>query len=114
MKPPRRLLGVVFSSCLAAAALATEVAEKIAPLARDVLAPLPPGGVKLGGHLGAQIDLSVRARVAAQDVDEIVAPFRMRRDKTEWRSEFWGKWITSAIAAWRYSGDETLRALDAR
>lgn len=114
MKTPRCLPLALLGWGLIASAWGAGSDERISPLAPDVFTPLPPGAVKLGGHLGAQIDLGVRARVAAQDVDELVAPFRARRDKTEWRSEFWGKWITSAIAAWRYSGDESLRALDAR
>ncbi len=98
-------------SCEGQSARAAEIAP---PRVIDVLSPLPPGAVHLGGYVGDQIDRGLRARVAAQDVAEIVAPFRERRDTTEWRSEFWGKWITSAIAGWRYSGDPVLRTLDER
>lgn len=38
-------------------------------------------------------------------------PFRERKDVNEWRSEFWGKWITAAIPAWGYANDEPLRIL---
>ena len=96
------------------ATLASRAADKVPPRIADVLTPLPPGAVQLGGRLGSQIDLGIRARVAAQDVDALVAPFRERRDQWEWRSEFWGKWITSAIAAERYSGNGSLRALNTR
>jgi hypothetical protein len=109
------------SGCLALSALtgsvtakADSTADKVQPCVTDVLTPLPPAAVHLGGHLGEQIDLCLRARIAAQDVDELITPFRERRDQMEWRSEFWGKWITSAIDAWRYSGNSSLCALDRR
>jgi len=104
----------LFAFTAACQAESAGAADRMPPRVTDVLSPLPPGAVHIGGYLGAQIDLGLRARIAAQDVDEIIAPFRERRDQTEWRSEFWGKWITSAIAAWRYSGDPGLRALDER
>ena len=114
MKIPRWVRPAIAGLSPLSAAFAIAVTEKAPPRVADVFAPLPPGAVQLGGHLGAQIDLGIRARVAAQTVDDLIAPFRARRDRDEWRSEFWGKWITSAIAAWRYTGDENIRALDAR
>lgn len=77
---------------------------------QDNLTCAPAGAVALQGHLGQEIDLCVRNRVATQDIEEIVQPFRDRKDKTEWRSEFWGKWITSAIEAYRMRPDPLLRA----
>ena len=114
MKLPPCVVSLVAGWLLHTAAMAARTGDAVPPRVADVFAPLPSGAVQLGGHLGAQIDLGVRARVAAQNVDELITPFRERRDQWEWRSEFWGKWITSAIAAWRYTGDENLRALDAR
>ncbi len=91
--------------------MAADTAPEAVPAAvADVFAPLPPEAVQLGGSAGAAIARGVRARVAAQEVEDLIAPFRARADKTEWRSEFWGKWITSAIAAWRHTGDPQLRA----
>src|SRR5581483_422828 len=104
----------IFAGLVLATGAVAAVMEKAAPRAPDAFAPLPPGAVKIGGRVGAAIDLGLRARVAAQNVDDLIAPFALRRDRTEWRSEFWGKWITSAIAGWRYAGDERLRALEAR
>ena len=75
----------------------------------DVLTYLQPGAVKMGGRVGAQIELCLRERIAAQNVGELIAPFQARRDLWEWRSEFWGKWCTSAVAGLRYSGDEQLQ-----
>ena len=114
MRTPRWIGGIAAGCLLRTITLAAGTIDAIPPRVADVFSPLPPGAVQLGGRLGARIALGVRARVAAQDVAELIAPFRARRDQDEWRSEFWGKWITSAAAAWRYTGDASLRALDAR
>ena len=76
----------------------------------DVLAPPPPGAVRLGGALGEALDLCITNRILAQDVGHLIAPFRERKDTWEWRGEFWGKWITSAEWALRYTNDPALRA----
>ena len=44
----------------------------------------------------------------AQDVDHLVEPFRHRKEKSRWQSEFWGKWIQGAIASYRYNKDPEL------
>ena len=77
----------------------------------DAQSPLPPGAVHFQGYLGQQLDLCITNRIAAQNVEELLRPFRERKDVNEWRSEFWGKWITSAIAAYRYTGDPQLKEL---
>jgi hypothetical protein len=76
----------------------------------DAHRPLPPGGVRLGGLLGQRLDDCVRNGIGAQDVAALVAPFRARDETWSWRTEFWGKWLTSAAAAWRYGRDPALRA----
>ena len=75
----------------------------------DVHAPLPPGAVKLGGFLGRRLDDCIRSGIGAQDVAALVAPFRVRDETWSWRTEFWGKWFTSAAWAWRYNQDPALR-----
>jgi hypothetical protein len=42
-------------------------------------------------------------------VAALVAPFRVRDETWSWRTEFWGKWFTSAAWAWRYNQDPALR-----
>lgn len=61
------------------------------------------------GHLGDQIDLCLRNRVLDQKASELVAPMIARRDVTEWRSEFWGKWLTSAVTAYRWNQGAELK-----
>jgi hypothetical protein len=75
----------------------------------DVHTPLPPGAVKLGGFLGQRLDDCIRSGLGAQDVASLVAPFRARDETWSWRTEFWGKWFTSAAWAWRYNQDSALR-----
>jgi DUF1680 family protein len=60
--------------------------------------------------LGEAIERAAAGRIGAPDIEGLVQPFRERRDKNEWRSEFWGKWLTSAAGAWRYNKDPALRA----
>ncbi|HEY3757131.1 MAG TPA: beta-L-arabinofuranosidase domain-containing protein [Opitutaceae bacterium] len=86
-------------------------ARSVSPVVPDALSYPPPNGVQMGGRLGQEIDLSVRNRVEAQDLEAIIQPFRDRKDVSEWRSEFWGKWITSAIEAYRMRPDPALRSL---
>jgi DUF1680 family protein len=75
----------------------------------DVHSPLPPGAVRLGGLLGQRLDDCIRRGIGAQDVAALVAPFRVRDETWSWRTEFWGKWFTSAAWAWRYNQDPALR-----
>ena len=72
---------------------------------KDRLRSIPLRDVRLEGRLGAKIDLCIRNRIMAQDADHLVEPFRHRDEKRCWQTEFWGKWFTSAAAAWRYTQD---------
>lgn len=49
--------------------------------------------------------------IVQQDIDHLVEPFRHRTETHRWQSEFWGKWITSAIAAQRYAPSPALDSL---
>ncbi|HYG35999.1 MAG TPA: beta-L-arabinofuranosidase domain-containing protein, partial [Clostridia bacterium] len=70
-----------------------------------------PGRIVIRGHWAQPITNCLEHRVLAQDVAALVQPFRDRKDKTEWRSEFWGKWITSAELASHWDTDPRLRPL---
>lgn len=64
---------------------------------RDALTPLAVGSFKIGGFMGNRIDLCLRNRVMAQDVDLLIKPFREKSDgKWGFRNDFWGRWYTSA------------------
>ena len=68
----------------------------------------PASSVDLSGYLGAKCDLCIRARIASVDPDYLVEPFRHRDETRLWQTEFWGKWIQSAIAAYAYRKDPSL------
>jgi hypothetical protein len=71
------------------------------------LLPLAPGALKIGGHLGRQIDLCIDKRILAQDIDALAKPFLENSDgRNTWRCEFWGKWACSAAGAHRYRHDD--------
>ncbi|MCE5344661.1 MAG: glycoside hydrolase family 127 protein [Bacteroidales bacterium] len=65
--------------------------------------------VQMHGYIGEKLDASYQNRILAQDVDRLVAPFRLRNETSCWQSEFWGKWITSAILAYRYRPEPQLK-----
>ena len=70
----------------------------------------PSCHVRLSGPLGARLDAMIERNVAAKDIDAITAPFF---DKSEtrrlWQTEFWGKWMHSAVPFAAYSGNAALR-----
>ena len=59
--------------------------------------------------MGKKLDASYQNRILAQDVDRLVAPFRNRTEASCWQSEFWGKWFTSAVLAYRYRPEPRLK-----
>jgi DUF1680 family protein len=77
------------------------------PIVKDQLVPALSS--KIGDHVGAKLDASYRNRILAQDVDRLVAAFRTRTETSCWQSEFWGKWFTSAVLAYRYRPEPELK-----
>jgi len=55
--------------------------------------------------MGEKINLVIEKRIKSQDVDYLVEPFRHKNETHLWQSEFWGKWIQSAIASYDYNLD---------
>ena len=61
------------------------------------------GNVRLKGYLGERLDAMIANHVAAQDVDYITAPFMEKTERRGWwQTEFWGKWMHSAVPYQRY------------
>lgn len=52
--------------------------------------------------IGTKLDLSYNNRILAQNVNNLIEPFRHRTETHLWQTEFWGKWFTSAVLAYRY------------
>jgi DUF1680 family protein len=70
----------------------------------DTLVPAMPGSVKLSGLLGERIEAVIQNQVMPQNIERIVRPFREKKEvgDGDWRTEYWGKWATSAALACRY------------
>ena len=69
------------------------------------------GNVTLKGRMGDQLDMMIRQHVIGTDIDYITAPFQ---EKTErhgwWQTEFWGKYMHSAVPYLKYTGSAKLKA----
>lgn len=74
----------------------------------DKLSTISLSSVKIEGYLGDKIDLCIDRRIKPQDVDHLIEPFRHKEETRLWQSEFWGKWIQSAISAYEYNHDPEL------
>jgi uncharacterized protein len=74
----------------------------------DKITSFSPSSIKIEGYLGDKIDLVIRQKIKPQDVDYLIEPFRHKDETSQWQSEFWGKWILSAIAAYNYNQDPEL------
>lgn len=69
------------------------------------------GDVKLKGPLGERLDAMIANHVIARDVDYITAPFFEKTEREwRWQTEFWGKWMHSAMPYLEYTGSEKLRS----
>ena len=66
--------------------------------------------MRLKGYLGERLDAMIARHVIGTDVNYITAAFQ---EKTEtrgwWQTEFWGKWMHSAMPYLRYTGSAKLR-----
>lgn len=70
----------------------------------DKLTSIPFGTLEIGGYIGDKLNLCIDNRVMAQDIDRLITPFQIRNDENwGFRSEFWGKWFTSAMLGYGYS-----------
>ncbi len=70
----------------------------------DKLISAPYGSIKIEGYVGDKLNLCIDNRVMAQEIDRLITPFRVRNDESwGFRSEFWGKWFTSAMLGYGYA-----------
>ena len=65
----------------------------------------------LEGYLGQKIDLCINQRIKKTDVNELVEQFKSRKETKLWQTEFWGKWVLSAIDAYVYTHDTELLSI---
>jgi uncharacterized protein len=79
------------------------------PKVEDML--YPAFSSQLGGYIGEKLDSSYKNRILAQDVNRLIEPFLNRTESSCWQTEFWGKWFTSAILAYRYRPEGRLKMI---
>ncbi|GAA4801592.1 hypothetical protein GCM10023231_32940 [Olivibacter ginsenosidimutans] len=70
---------------------------------------LPAQQAVLNGYIGKKLDQSYENRILAQSVSSLIEPFHHRTENHLWQSEFWGKWFTSAVLAYRYRPEDRLK-----
>ncbi|MGY4385019.1 DUF1680 family protein [Pedobacter sp. UYP24] len=61
------------------------------------------------GFLGDRLIHSYDNRILSQDADLLIEPFKHRNETSLWQSEFWGKWCTSAVLAYKYHPTSALK-----
>lgn len=75
------------------------------------LIPFKASDIKISGYPGQKIDLCISERIKKQDIEHLIEPFRLKNETWAWQSEFWGKWMLSAVEAWKYNQDPELMAI---
>ena len=68
------------------------------------------GDVRLRGVIGERMDRCIANSVARVNPDYLTACFTNRTETKLWQTEFWGKWMHSAVPFWTYTGDAALKA----
>lgn len=86
----------------------TKDTPKVIPLVADKLQTVSANATQIEGYLGDKINLCIDQRIKKQDADYLIEPFLHREETHLWQTEFWGKWILSAIAAWDNKRDPNL------
>lgn len=84
-------------------------AAPVPPKLTDVLEPLPPSAVKLGGFLGERASRSASKRLLSVDEDDLLNGYRQRPGRQAWIGEHVGKFLHAATLAWANNGDAELR-----
>ncbi len=108
----KKLYFIIFLGLLAASTVAQKSKNEqitVKPVIEDQLRVADAALVH--GFAGGKLDASYQNRILAQDADRLVEPFRNRTETSCWQSEFWGKWITSAILAYRYRPEPQLKSI---
>ncbi len=77
---------------------------------KEYMYPLESGHVHLNGVIGKRMQQCIDQRIANQDIERLVKPFRIRNDGPDkFRGEFWGKWFTALVLAYTYTPTDALK-----
>jgi len=68
------------------------------------------GDVKIKGYVGERLDRCIANDVAVTDGVYLSDVFKNKDETAQWQSEFWGKWMHSAVPFWSYTGNSALKA----
>lgn len=69
------------------------------------------GDVRLKGFLGERLDTMIERHVIARDVDYLTEVFAEKTERgNRWQTEFWGKYMHSAVPYRSYSGSPELQS----
>ena len=65
--------------------------------------------IRLKGYVGDRLDACIANHVAAKDGTYLTDPFKWRSEYMFWQTEFWGKWMHSAVPLADYANSAKLR-----
>ncbi len=99
-----------FALAVLAASFVCAVEMPVVLKKTDVYAVSPENSVRLEGPVGQWLAQALKG-VESRDPDMLAYPFKARKETKLWKSEFWGKWFTSAVWAYRYSHSQKLDKL---
>lgn len=85
--------------------------EAVTIAREDVLQPWASFNIQINGYLGDKINLCIAERIKKADIQMLINPFKQRNETNLWQTEFWGKWILSAIASYEYNHDPEMLAI---
>jgi DUF1680 family protein len=107
MKPYLTFILLIIFSLISTAQKSKHQPASVEPIVQDRLKVSE--AAKIQGFVGDRLDASYLNRIVAQNVDRLVAPFANRSETSCWQSEFWGKWFTSAVLAYRFKPELLLK-----
>lgn len=77
----------------------------------NVMEPVPPADVKIGGYVGHRLDRNLRGILMHKDENALLQPFRERGPKqSAWIGEHIGKWLSAGSWMYACSHDEQMLA----
>jgi len=98
---------IILSFCFTSSSLLLQSQQSVVPAIKDLLQPL--ASPELTGFIGSKLDAAYQNRILAQDANQLIKPFLNRTEASCWQSEFWGKWFTSALLAYRFKPTAQLK-----
>ena len=78
----------------------TILSAQVKPVVKDSYSPATSAIIR--EKVGEKLQASYNNRILAQDIDKLIDPFTRHDEHSCWQGEFWGKWFTSAVLAYRY------------